>query len=122
MWVNNLWVKPDPQALADHLSHFYNGGTEPYGPLIKACEIVNQISDDDQRADVLIITDSLFGEPCPEFFAEVKHAREQGPFKVALVSVGTDNPHVHAFADPVIHVDDLLKEREKPHDAIAAIV
>jgi uncharacterized protein with von Willebrand factor type A (vWA) domain len=122
VWVNNLWVKPAPQALADHLSHFYNGGTEPYGPLIKACEIVNQISDDDQRADVLIITDGLFGEPSPQLLESVKRAREHGPFKVALVSVGTDNPHAHTFADPVIHVDDLLKEREQLRGAIATIV
>ncbi len=114
--------KPDPQALADHLSHFYNGGTEPYGPLIKACEIVNQVSDDEQRADVLVITDALFGEPSPQFFEMVKSVREHGPFKIALVSVGTDNPHAHDFAEPVIHVDDLLKEREQLRGAIAAIV
>ena len=75
VWVNNLWVKPNPQALADHLFLFYNGGTEPYDPLTKACEIVNQISDDDQRADVLIITDGLFGEPSPELLESVKRAR-----------------------------------------------
>ena len=112
----------DVQSLADHLSHFYNGGTEPYDPLIKACEIVNQVGDADQRADVLIITDGLFGEPSPQFFEEVKRARENRPFKIVLVSVGTDNPHAHAFADPVIHVDDLLKERERLRGAIAAIV
>lgn len=112
----------DAQALAEHLAHFYNGGTEPYGPLIKACEVVNQVSDADQRADVLIITDGLFGEPSSQFFEMVKSVREHGPFKIALVSVGTDNPHAHAFADPVIHVDDLLKERERLRGAIAAIV
>ncbi len=122
VWVNNLWVKPDPQALADHLSHFFNGGTEPYGPLIKACEIVNQVSNDDQRADVLIITDGVFGEPSPQFFQELKRARESRPFKIALASVGTDNPHTHAFADPVIHVDDLLRERVRLRGAIAAVV
>lgn len=112
----------DAQSLAEHLSHFYNGGTEPYKPLINACEIVNQVSNEDQRADVLIITDGLFGDPPLEFFEEVKRAREHGPFKVALVSVGTDNPHAHTFADPVIHVDDLLRERERLRGAIAAIV
>ena len=112
----------NPHDLAAHLTHFYNGGTEPYGPLIKACEIVNQVSNDDQRADVLLITDGLFGEPSPQLFESVKRAREHGPFKVALVSVGTDNPHAHAFADLVIHVDDLHKERERLRGVIATIV
>jgi uncharacterized protein with von Willebrand factor type A (vWA) domain len=112
----------EAQSLAEHLSHFYNGGTEPYGPLMQACEIVNQVSGEDQRADVLIITDGLFGEPPPHFFEMVQSVREYGPFKIALVSVGTDNPHARTFAEPVIHVDDLLQEREQLRDAIAAIV
>ena len=112
----------DAQSLAEHLSHFYNGGTEPYGPLIEACEIVNQVSDAEQRADVLIITDGLFGEPTPQFTEMVNATRASGPFKIVLVSVGTDNPHAQTFADPVIHVDDLLKERERLRGAIAAIV
>jgi hypothetical protein len=47
--------------------------------------------------------------------------RQIDPVKIALVSVGADNPHAHAFASPVIHVDDLLKDREQLHGAIATI-
>jgi len=49
-------------------------------------------------------------------------ARQIDPVKIVLVSVGADDPHAHAFADPVIQVDDLLKERERLRGAIAAII
>jgi hypothetical protein len=52
----------------------------------------------------------------------LKGSRASGPLKIALVSVGTGNPHAHTFADPVIHVNDLLKDREKLRAVIAAIV
>ena len=66
--------QPDPQGLLDHLAHFYDGGTEPYLPLMKALEL---ITDGDLRADVLMITDGSFGEPPADFLhqlAEVKQA------------------------------------------------
>jgi hypothetical protein len=34
----------------------------------------------------------------------------------------TDKPHAHIFADPVIHIDDLLNDREQLRGAVAAIV
>jgi hypothetical protein len=33
-----------------------------------------------------------------------------------------NNSHAYVFADPVIHVDDLLKDRERLGGAMAAIV
>ncbi len=77
-----------------HLSHVYNGGTEPYGPLIKACEIVNQASDELQLADILVLSDVLFGEPSQMFLDTLAQVRQTDPVKIALVSVGADNPHV----------------------------
>ena len=44
-----------PHDLAAHLTHFYNGGTEPYGPLVAALETVQTVSDELQRADILVI-------------------------------------------------------------------
>ena len=46
----------------------------------------------------------------PQAFVEMlEGSRASGPLKIALVSVGIDNPHAHTFADPVIHVNDLLQ-------------
>ena len=96
--------------------------TEPYGPLVAALETVQTVSDELQRADILVLTDGLFGEATQTFLETLAQARQHDPVKIALVSVGADNPHAHAFADPVIHVDDLLNDRERLRGAIAAIV
>jgi uncharacterized protein with von Willebrand factor type A (vWA) domain len=119
-----VWVDSgtSPHDLAAHLTHFYNGGTEPYGPLAAALETVQMVSDELQRADVLVLTDGLFAEAPQTFLETLAQARQHDPVKIALVSVGADNPHAHAFADPVIHVDDLLNDRERLRSAIAAIV
>jgi uncharacterized protein with von Willebrand factor type A (vWA) domain len=112
----------DAQSLAEHLAHFYNGGTELYGPLQTACEVVQRVNDDQQRADILVITDGLFGEPHENFLKVLADLRQTDPIKIALVSVGADNPAAQVFADPIIHVDDLLQERDKLRGAIAALV
>ena len=112
----------NPHDLAEHLTHFYNGGTEPYGPLTAALETVQMVSDELQRADILVITDGLFAEATQTFLETIAQARQHYPIKIALVSVGADNPHAHAFADPVIHVDDLFKDCEQLRGAIATIV
>ncbi len=112
----------DAQSLVEHLAHFYNGGTELYQPLIEACEVVRTVNDDQQRADILVITDGLFGAPNERFLEMLNSLRQTDPVKIALVSVGGDNPDAAIFADPIIHVDDLLKERDKLRGAIAALV
>ena len=111
-----------PDDLAEHLTHFYNGGTELYGPLIEAIEAVNTTTGEEQRADILVITDGLFGEPPDDFLNMLKSSRDCGPLKIALISVGAENTHAGSFAAPIIHVNDLLQDREKLRAAIAAIV
>ena len=107
----DVWYagEDDAQSLAEHLAHFYNGGTELYEPLTQACEVVRMVNDDLQRADILVITDGLFGEPSEGFLEILTGLRQTDPVKIALVSVGAENPAAQAFADPIIHVDDLLK-------------
>ena len=111
-----------PHDLAEHLAHFYNGGTEPYGPLAAALETVQTVSNELQRADILVITDGLFGAPSEMFLNILDRLRETEPVKIALVSVGVENPDAQVFADPIVHVNDLLKERDKLRGAIAALI
>ena len=62
--------QPDPRGLLEHLAHFYNGGTEPYGPLVAALETVQAVSDELQRADILVITDGLQWTSVPAYATE----------------------------------------------------
>lgn len=105
--------------MLDHLSHFYNGGTEPYGPLTKALAL---IEDGNLRADVLIITDDEFAEPSPEFLQRLQAVKQQCPVRVVAVIIGADSAQVQTFADQVIPVSDLLADREHLRGAVAAIV
>jgi uncharacterized protein with von Willebrand factor type A (vWA) domain len=66
---------PDPQGSLDHLAHFYNGGTEPYQPLLKAMEL---IAGGNLRADDLIITDGAFGEPLEKHGRNLLRAARDG--------------------------------------------
>ena len=111
--------QPDPQGLLDHLSHFYNRGTEPYGPLSKALELIEA---GDLRADVLIITDDAFDEPSSEFLGHLKTVKQQHPLRIVAVVIGADGEQAQTFADKVIEMSDLLDDREQLRGAVAAII
>jgi uncharacterized protein with von Willebrand factor type A (vWA) domain len=108
--------QPDPQGLLEHLAHFYNGGTEPYLPLLKALEL---IADGDLRADVLIITDGAFGEPHEDFLRRVTEVKQHHPLRLVAVLIGSDDKHAQAFADKVITVANLFEDREHLRSAVA---
>jgi uncharacterized protein with von Willebrand factor type A (vWA) domain len=110
---------PDPQGLLEHLAHFYNGGTEPYLPLLKAVEL---IAGGDLRADILIITDGAFGEPPEDFLRHVAEVKQQHPLRLVAVLVGSDEEQAQAFADRVIAVGDLFEDRERLRDAVAGVI
>jgi uncharacterized protein with von Willebrand factor type A (vWA) domain len=110
---------PDPQGLLDHLAHFYNGGTEPYLPLLKAVEL---IAGGDLRADILIITDGAFDEPPEDFMKRVAEAKQQHPLRLVAVLVGSDDEQAQAFADKVITVADLFEGREQLRTAVADVI
>jgi uncharacterized protein with von Willebrand factor type A (vWA) domain len=111
--------RPDPEGLLSHLSHFYGHGTEPYAPLEKALELIEA---GDLRADVLIITDARFGTPPEGFLSSLKVARGRRPLRVVAVVVGVDISKAKKFADRVIRVDDLVKNRELLRSAIREVV
>ena len=76
VWQAPRSGQPDPQGLLDHLAHFYNGGTEPYRPLLKALGL---IADGNLRAHILIITDGAFDEPSDDFLKRVAEVRQPHP-------------------------------------------
>jgi hypothetical protein len=67
---------------------------------------VQTVNDELQRADILALTDGLFGEASQTFLKTLAQARQSDPVKIALVNVGTDHAYSRAFANPVIQVDD----------------
>jgi len=110
--------QPDPEGLLAHLGHFYNGGTEPYGPLVKALELIES---GDLRADIFMITDADFAEPPDDFLNRLAQAKNNRPLRIVTVVVGADDAQAQTFADQVICVDDLARDRERLRSAVAAV-
>jgi uncharacterized protein with von Willebrand factor type A (vWA) domain len=111
--------QPDPDGLLAHLSHFYNGGTEPYRPLVAALELIERSR---LRADVLILTDAAFNSPSDEFTRRLAEVKQRQPLRTVAVVIGGDGEAAQEFADRVIGIDDLIAGREQLRDAVAAIV
>jgi uncharacterized protein with von Willebrand factor type A (vWA) domain len=108
--------KPDPDGLLDHLGHFYGGGTEPYGPIKQA---LNIIAEQDLKADVLVITDGSFDQPTDDFLARAKAAEA----KIVTVTIGGWGDAVAGkFSHKVVNVQNLVGDREQLREAIAEIV
>jgi uncharacterized protein with von Willebrand factor type A (vWA) domain len=110
--------KPDPDGLLKHLSHFYGGGTEPYGPLKRAIEIIQE---DGLPADVLLISDAAFAAATPEFEVLAATAREQTPFRIEAVVIG-GYPGTADWADRLHSVRNLVQDRDKLKEAFAGVV
>lgn len=105
-----------PQALLDHLSHFYGGGTEPYGPIETALDI---IKGQDLKADVLVITDGSFAQPHDNFLAMVREAEA----KIVTVTIGGWGDKVAGqFSHKVVNVQSLVDDRERLREAVADVV
>ncbi len=111
---------PDPLSLIDHLERFYGGGTEPYAPLLTAIDLVQE-DPSLRQGDVLIITDGTFGPPPAEFLERLAKARDDPGVKVVAV-VTKGHPAQADFADKVILVSDLVGERDRLAEAVAAVL
>ena len=119
VWQAQSPGQPDPEGLLAHLSHFYNGGTEPYRPLVAALELIERSR---LRADVLILTDAAFSSPPDEFMRQLSEVKQRQPLRVVAVVIGCDGAAAQEFADRVVSVEDLLRDRNQLRDAVAAIV
>jgi uncharacterized protein with von Willebrand factor type A (vWA) domain len=112
--------KPDPQALVSHLDTTYGGGTEPYGPLQAAIDLIRQ--DPSLRAgDILCITDGQFGRPPEKFLELLAEARTQPGLKLFTVVIN-GGPGQAGFSDKVVMISDIVRERERLADAIAPLL
>ena len=119
-----VWQAPspgrsDPDGLLAHLSHFYNGGTEPYSPLVTALELIERSR---LRAGILILTDAAFNSPPDEFMRRLAELKQRQPLRVVAVVIGGDDAVAQEFADRVVSVEDLVRDREQLRGAVAEIV
>ena len=111
---------PAPQELMAHLDTTYGGGTEPYAPLTAAIQLIRE-DPSLREGDILAITDGDFGEPPEEFLRELEEAREKPGLKVVAVVIN-GNPGQAAFADKVVMIGDIVRERERLAEAIAPLL
>ena len=119
VWHAPTVGQPDPDGLVAHLAHFYNGGTEPYAPIARAIEVIEGHS---LRADVLVITDAAFGAPPNDFMRRLSEVKQRQPIRIVAVVIGDDAAQAESFADHVIRIDDMLRDREQLRGAVAEIV
>jgi uncharacterized protein with von Willebrand factor type A (vWA) domain len=112
--------RPDPGELVQHLELFYGNGTEPYGPLTKAVELVRN-DPALQEGDILIITDGAFGAPPESFLELLAEAREEPGLKVVAVLVRGKSSRAD-FADKVVLLQDLVQERDRLAEAVAPLL
>lgn len=111
---------PDPEGLLAHLAHFYNGGTEPYGPVERALEL---IEDNDLKADVLILTDGSFRNASFAFLSKLAAVKERVPLNIEAVVIGYyGTGGAEEWADRVHHVSDLVSDKEALREAFQGVM
>ncbi len=112
--------RPDPGELLRHLELFYGNGTEPYGPLTKAIELI-RTDPAFLEGDVLIITDGAFDNPDESFLELLAEARDEPGLKVVAVLVRGASSQAE-FADKVVPIHDLVQERDQLAEAVAPLL
>ena len=113
-------LKPDPKGLIDHLELAYGKGTEPYGPLTAAIELIRE-DPSMKTGDILCITDGQFGRPPEEFLKLLEEAREEPGLKLVTVVIN-GRPGQAEFADKVVMISDIVRERERLAEAISPLL
>lgn len=112
---------PDHEGLLHHLSHFYGGGTEPYQALELALREV-EVAPEMRRADILLISDAEFAPPPAWLRDQLERARRGRPLHLAAVLIGAAPGPLQEFARPIVRVGDLLRDRERLREALAAVL
>lgn len=91
-----------------------------YGPLTAAIELIR---DDPsmKTGDILCITDGQFGRPPEEFLQLLEEAREEPGLKLVTVVIN-GRPGQAEFADKVVMISDIVRERERLAEAISPLL
>lgn len=108
--------RPDPVELIEHIERACAGGTEPYGPLREALDLIQE-DPSLEEGDVLIITDGEFDRAPKEVLALLAEVREEPGVKIVAVVVG-ESAGEAGFADRVVLFDDLFRDR---HELVQAL-
>jgi uncharacterized protein with von Willebrand factor type A (vWA) domain len=112
--------RPDPKGLLDHLETTYGNGTEPYAPLQAAIELIR--TDSSLKAgDILCLTDGAFDQPSEDFLRHLADARRDPGLKVVAVVINGRAGQAD-FADKVVMVSDLVRDRDRLAEALAPIL
>ena len=112
--------RPDPAGLIQHLERTYGHGTEPYEPLKAAVQLIRD--DPSLKAgDILCLTDGAFGRPAEDFLQLLEEARSEPGLKVVAVVIN-GHPGQADFADKVVMVSDIVRERDRLAQAIAPLL
>lgn len=111
---------PDPRELVEHLEFTFGQGTEPYAPLMEAIQLIQE-DESLRQGDILCLTDGQFGRPPEEFLELLEEAREEPGLKVAAVVINGRKGQAD-FADKVVMVDDIFRERERLAEAISVVL
>jgi len=112
--------KTTMDEIMKHVEFGWWGGTEPYQPLEKAIQIIEE-DKSMKNGDVLIITDGAFGKAQEEFLEKLRKAREKPGLRMTAVVIHSDAGEA-GFADKVIPVMDLVEERDKLNEAVAGVL
>lgn len=112
--------KPDPQGLIAHLDTTYGSGTEPYGPLTAAIQLIRE-DPSLRQGDILAITDGQFGQPPDVFLEELAQARKEPGLQLIAVVIN-GRPGQADFADKVVMIGDIVRDRERLAEAIAPLL
>jgi uncharacterized protein with von Willebrand factor type A (vWA) domain len=112
--------RPDPAELIEHIDRSCAGGTEPYGPLREALDLIRE-DPSLKEGDVLILTDGQFARPPDEFLELLEQVREDPGVKVVAAVVGEAAGEA-GFADRVLLLQDLFRDRDRLARALEGLL
>jgi uncharacterized protein with von Willebrand factor type A (vWA) domain len=118
--IHDPGCNPDPHELMAQLDTTYGGGTDPYGPLTAAIQLIRE-DPSLRQGDILAITDGRFGSPPDGFLQALEQAREEPGLKLVAVVIN-GRPGQADFADKVVMVSDIVRERDRLAEAISPLL
>jgi len=94
-------MEPTPAQLLELVKFGYWGGTEPYQPLEKALQIIQE-DESMQKADILFLTDGEFANPPDEFLRNLIRVRKEIGLSLVSLVLFMTNQQCELFSDRVV--------------------